>query len=174
MSAIVRKVRSGGQTGVDIAALRAAKLRRIATGGIMPFGCRTLIGPRPDWAREFGLIEHSSDKYPPRTYENVRLADVTIRIAWDFTTAGERCTQNAIDRYGRPQADVKVNVFFGRRFSVDEDLAFAAADKIREVSALLRCSVEVNFAGNSEKTAPGIEAFAERVVGMILDAVEMI
>ena len=178
---IILKVLSGGQNGVDVAALRASKSRGIATGGAMPKGFRTLDGPKPEWAREFGLEEHASDKYPPRTYKNVKDADITIRIAADFTSAGEVCTMNAIMHYGRPHCNVpawtgeanramRVARTFGR-YSAWDDHIRAASDEIREVAAALGRPVVVNFAGNSEKTAPGIEAFAEGVVGMILDAV---
>lgn len=134
----------------------------------MPRGFRTLVGPRPDWARQFGLSEHRSDKYPPRTYENVRLADITIRVAVDFASSGERCTMGAIERYGRPYCDVQVRRV-ARGYCVDEELVFAAADKIRELAAAIGLPAFVNFAGNSERAAPGIEAFAEGVVKMILD-----
>lgn len=39
--------------------------------------------------------EHKSEKYTPRTYANARRADVTVAIAVDFTTAGEKCTKTA-------------------------------------------------------------------------------
>lgn len=41
------------------------------------------------------LFEHQSSSYAPRTYENAKLADLTVAIAADLTTAGERCTMNA-------------------------------------------------------------------------------
>lgn len=44
--------------------------------------------------------EHTSEKYSPRTYFNAKSADVTIAIAADLTTAGERLTHKAAgDRY---------------------------------------------------------------------------
>jgi len=41
------------------------------------------------------ILEHSSPRYPPRTYHNARAADLTVAIALDFNTAGERLTHNA-------------------------------------------------------------------------------
>lgn len=41
------------------------------------------------------LVEHASGSYAPRTYENAHKSDLTIAIAVDFQTAGERCTINA-------------------------------------------------------------------------------
>jgi hypothetical protein len=44
--------------------------------------------------------EHESPKYPPRTYENARRAQLTVAIAHDFNTAGERLTHRAAgERY---------------------------------------------------------------------------
>jgi hypothetical protein len=46
------------------------------------------------------ITEHPSPQYPPRTYENARVADLTVAIALDFDTAGERLTKRAAgDRY---------------------------------------------------------------------------
>ena len=39
--------------------------------------------------------EHSSPKYSPRTYYNAKRAHLTLAIAADLNTAGERCTKNA-------------------------------------------------------------------------------
>lgn len=46
------------------------------------------------------LLEHSSDKYSPRTYYNAKKADLTLALAVDFNTAGEKCTHKAAgDKY---------------------------------------------------------------------------
>jgi hypothetical protein len=167
----IHKVISGGQTGVDIASLRAAKARGYPTGGTMPAGFRTLLGPMPGWAAEFGLDEHASDAYPARTYQNVRDAGVTVRIAVDFETAGERCTAKACAQYRKPPIDVPVRRTTGG-YVVDESDIFAAAEKIRSLAEMYGGPIIVNFAGNSERTARGIEALAEAVVKMLLDAVD--
>lgn len=39
--------------------------------------------------------EHSSEKYPPRTYYNATSADLTIAFAIDLNTAGEKLTHKA-------------------------------------------------------------------------------
>jgi hypothetical protein len=41
------------------------------------------------------IIEHASSGYAPRTYANATNSDVTIAIAVDYTTAGERLTHRA-------------------------------------------------------------------------------
>ena len=41
------------------------------------------------------IVEHKSASYAPRTYHNAHSADITIAIACDFNTAGERLTKRA-------------------------------------------------------------------------------
>lgn len=176
---MIARVVSGGQTGVDIAALRAAKARGIPTGGTMPKGFRTLAGPKPEWAAEFSLVEHTSADYPPRTFKNVDDSDVTVRIAVDFDSAGERCTEMAIAQYGRPSFDIGVTAWSpsGKRCgrgnvvqcSVAEIAITGCIQRLKELSRQLRRPIIINFAGNSERTAPGIEIAAEQIVGRILD-----
>lgn len=103
------RVISGGQVGVDIAGLRAAHTCGITTGGWMPKGYLTKVGPRPEYRDEFGMRETESSEYPPRTEANVAEADFTIRIATDFATAGEQCTLRAIKKHGKPHADFNVD-----------------------------------------------------------------
>ena len=74
---MIGKIISGGQTGVDQAALRAAKACGIPTGGWAPKGFRTENGPTP-WLAEFGLREHASADYAVRTRANIRDAGLTL------------------------------------------------------------------------------------------------
>lgn len=41
------------------------------------------------------IKEHKSASYSPRTYHNVSVADITMALAVDHNTAGEKCTQKA-------------------------------------------------------------------------------
>lgn len=166
---MIARIISGGQTGVDIAALCAAKRQRIPTGGAMPKGARTFAGPRPEWAREFGLSEHVSSAYPPRTYQNVADADATVRIAVDLDSPGERCTAEAARKLGKPVADIPVVRVQGG-FRASEADIFAAAEMIQSLRERLGRDVVLNIAGNSERTAPGIERFAEVVVHYLIEA----
>lgn len=106
---MLRKIISGAQIGADIAALRAAKKLGLETGGWMPAGFVARDGVHPEYAEVYGIKEHPSPKYPPRTEANVFAADATIRFAYNFATAGERCTLNAIRRYGKPYFDVSIS-----------------------------------------------------------------
>lgn len=100
------EVRSGGQTGADIAGVMAAKVCGIPTSGLLPKNWTTLDGPKPQYEKLFNMKEHYAKAYPPRTYENVKSADATIRFATNFETAGEKCTLKAILAYKKPYADI--------------------------------------------------------------------
>lgn len=41
------------------------------------------------------IKEHKSASYSPRTYHNASVADITMALAVDHNTAGEKCTQKA-------------------------------------------------------------------------------
>lgn len=96
----LRKIISGGQTGADQAGIRAGVDLNVETGGWMPKGWLTAEGPRPD-LEKFGLKEHTSPKYPPRTFANVKDADGTL-IFGDPNSAGCILTIRACIKMHKP------------------------------------------------------------------------
>lgn len=117
--------------------LAAAKDNGLETGGWAPKGWITLNGPNPTLAK-LGLVEHKSSKYTPRTYANVKDSDGTIRLAYDFTTPGEKCTLKAIQYYNKPYLDIDLK---------DLTFIFYVTDWI------YKNKIEVlNVAGNAGKT----------------------
>jgi len=137
---MLKCVKSGGQTGVDESSLFTAKQFGFLTGGVMPKGFKTLDGPRPDLAKEYNLTEHSSPNYPPRTFQNVRDSDATVRLFKVKESAGEICTLKAIKQYNKLYFDVDFN----------------DPPEPKELAEWLHSFEIVNFAGNSEKTTKGI------------------
>ncbi len=53
---------SGGQTGVDQSAWRAAAAFRVPTAGLMPLGFLTEDGPRPEFAGSIVRSDFPSSK----------------------------------------------------------------------------------------------------------------
>jgi ribA/ribD-fused uncharacterized protein len=100
------KIISGGQTGADQAGLFTAEAFGIPTGGWAPKGWLTSVGPKPALLRDRFHLEEHTGGYPQRTVANAKAADGTIRLASDFTTAGERCTLRAIQEHHKPWFDV--------------------------------------------------------------------
>jgi hypothetical protein len=145
MTLPLKKVISGGQTGADQAGVIAARLCGLKTGGTMPAGFRTLDGPNPAFAQEYGLTESISPGYHARTLQNVCDADGTIRFARDFSSPGEKLTLQAIKMHGKPKIDVHMD----NPIPPSEVRDWIIGNNIRIL----------NVAGNSEKTAPGIAKF---------------
>ena len=101
----LQKIISGGQVGVDIAALKAAKKWELKTGGSMPEGYVTLAGNKPGYSWKYRLNDDCPN-YKIRTWKNVEQSDATLRIATNFNSRGEVCTLNAIRHYHKPHLDV--------------------------------------------------------------------
>src|SRR5947209_16647845 len=96
------RIVTGGQTGADQAAWRAARDAGIATGGWMPRGSLTEEGPRPDLAALFGAREHESEEPEGRTLANVRDSDGTLVFVGDRPGPGTLLTIAACRAAGAP------------------------------------------------------------------------
>ncbi len=142
---ILKKIISGGQIGADEAGLIAGKKLGLETGGTMPNGFRTLVGSRPDFADMYGITEHESWKYPPRTEDNVTNSDGTVRFAANFNSPGERCTLKFINKHKKPHMDIDVD-------DPPPIQDFVDWLSINDIHVL-------NVAGNSEMSTPGIKDF---------------
>lgn len=100
MSRILRVV-SGGQTGIDIAALRAAKACGLETGGWMPKGWKTETGARPEYRDLYGMQQMASVDYAARTLANVAWPmSATLLLGPVATSPGMRCTIRATAQVG--------------------------------------------------------------------------
>jgi hypothetical protein len=141
------KILSGGQTGVDQAALRAARAAGLETGGWAPLGWETEAGPAP-WLAEFGLVVCSEPGYPPRTRANVEGSDGTIWFG-AISSRGYRTTHDAALRHSMAYPFL---------------IVYEGSTKPSEVVAWIR-SKEIrvlNVAGNRESGNPGIGERTER------------
>jgi len=87
---MIKKIISGGQTGVDRAALDTAIKLGIPHGGWIPKGRLTEEGPLPDRYQLQGMPMSS---YPKRTERNVLDLDGTLIIAHGKLTSGIDYTQ---------------------------------------------------------------------------------
>ncbi|HVM60316.1 MAG TPA: putative molybdenum carrier protein [Verrucomicrobiae bacterium] len=93
------KIVSGGQTGVDRAALDVALELGLACGGHCPKGRCAEDGPIPD---KYPLQETPSLDYAQRTEWNVRDSDGTLILTLGRPTGGTAFTIECARKHSRP------------------------------------------------------------------------
>lgn len=113
------KIVSGGQTGVDRAALDVAIQLGIPHGGWVPKGRVAEDGPLPSAYR---MREAASAVYAERTEKNVIDSDGTLIISRGELTGGSEATREMAVSHGRPWLHV----------DLDRTSAFAAAVRITQ------------------------------------------
>lgn len=151
---VLVKIISGGQSGADLGGLIAAKEAGISTGGFMPKGFITEFGPKLEYEKFYNIKEHSSDKYPPRTFANVKESDGTLRIFKNKNSRGELCTLKAINQYKKLYFDIDIN-----NPPLYKEL----------VNWIIKNNIKIlNVSGNRESTAVGIQKFTENYLKEVI------
>ena len=95
---MLKKIVSGGQTGVDRAALDAAIRMGIPHGGWIPKGRLTEDGPLPDM---YALEEMPTENYAERTEKNVVDSDGTLIISRGPLSGGTDYTRKMALKHGK-------------------------------------------------------------------------
>jgi len=96
---MLRKIVSGGQTGVDRAALDFAIRHGIPHGGYCPKGRRSENGPIAEMYR---LTECASPEYAMRTALNIAHSDGTLILTRGRPEGGTQRTVFLCREYGKP------------------------------------------------------------------------
>lgn len=89
----LKKVISGGQTGVDQIGLKCALDNGIKTGGYISKFFMTEDGNMPHLGELYNIIEIDSTNYPDRTKMNVTMSDGTVLFG-NMSSAGSKLTIN--------------------------------------------------------------------------------
>jgi hypothetical protein len=132
------KIVSGGQTGVDRAALDVAVELSILGGGWCPKGRRAEDGMIP---AKYPLQESPTNNYAERTALNVKYSDGTLILSRGPLRGGTALTKTFVERYRRPGLVV--------------DLRYASEQQVRDW--LTANSIRVlNVAGPRESSQPSI------------------
>lgn len=145
------KVTSGGQTGVDRAALDVALEKGVPTGGWCPKGRRAEDGLL---AARYPLTETPTDEYRQRTEWNVRNSDGTLVLTRGTPTEGTAYTIEVAKKLGKPCLVLDLD----EAPSESTVKAWAKANKVRVL----------NVAGPRESKCPGIYAQAAEFLRNVL------
>lgn len=150
----LKRIVSGGQTGVDRAALDAAIQAGVEHGGWCPLGRLAEDGPIPP---EYQLAETDQADYRFRTECNVVDSDGTLILYHRQLSGGTLLTRRLVERHQRPC------------FLAD------LAGRVRAVDILGWLKEygigTLNVAGPRESTQPGVYRRAKKLLGEVLAAV---
>lgn len=148
----LHRIISGGQTGVDRAALDVAMAHGLACGGWVPRGRRAEDGRVP---ASYPLRETPGFAYVERTRLNVRDADATLILTRGNPVGGTALTVDVATRLRRPHVVVDLE---------------SGLDAMASRAWLTALRVRVlNVAGPRESGAPGIYAQARDFLDALLD-----
>lgn len=103
---MIRKVISGGQTGVDRAGLDAAFKAGVAIGGYCPKGRLAEDGTIPDI---YPMAEMDTPEFFHRTEKNVLESDGTLILNKDALTEGTKLTYDFTLKHGKPSLVVQLD-----------------------------------------------------------------
>ena len=137
------KIVSGGQTGVDRAALDVALELGLEAGGWAPRGRPAEDGVIPD---RYPMEECASPAYAERTRLNVRDSDATLVLTWGAPEGGTALTIGIAEEMERPLLVV--------------DLEDAPAPALGRAWLAELAPGVLNVAGPRESSAPGIHGQA--------------
>lgn len=165
--AAVRKIVSGGQTGVDRAALDAGLESGISVGGWCPRGRRAEDGRIP---ARYPLRETAARSYAVRTEWNVRDSDGTLILVMHEVSSGTRLTLDLTRKLGKPALVIHLR-------PPGQDTLFSDTNSLNErtdsvVAWLRRHRIRVlNVAGPRGSSHSEVYAEARQFMTVLLDTV---
>jgi len=150
---VIQRIVSGGQTGVDRAALDVARELGVPSGGWCPKGRTAEDGVL---AACYKMKETPTADYPLRTEWNVRDSDATLVLTRGEPTEGTAFTIELARRLRKPS----VVVDLAQQTNISPLLDWISAHNIQTL----------NIAGPRESKCPGIYAEASKFLRHVLSS----
>lgn len=151
----LKKICSGGQTGVDRAALDVALYLQMPHGGWCPRGRRSEDGPIAD---QYQLRETESTDYSVRTERNIIDADGTLILHHGSLSGGTKLTWKLAKRHHSPVLKIDLA---SQNFAISVP-AFWDWVEQQQIATL-------NVAGPRESSCAGIGELARRFLLALFD-----
>jgi hypothetical protein len=148
---LLKKIISGGQTGVDRAALNVAIRMGIPCGGSCPRGRKAEDGVIP---QSYPLTETPRPSYEQRTEQNVLDSDGTLILCQGEPTGGTAYTIEKCIKHAKPYLVVDL----GHLCSLNTIFDWLHTHRIQTL----------NVAGPRESASPGIGQDAEQLLAGLL------
>ena len=142
---------SGGQTGVDRAALDAALKLNVPVDGWCPRG---RIAEDGVLSEKYQLRETPSSRYPERTEWNVRDSDGTLLLPYGRLLGGTGLTARQASRYHKPTLRIDLADPADRRNAASKILAWMSEAGISRL----------NVAGPRASSAPEVYDITQRIL----------
>jgi len=150
---VIQRIVSGGQTGVDRAALDVARELGVPSGGWCPKGRTAEDGVL---AACYKMKETPTADYPLRTEWNVRDSDATLVLTRGAPTEGTAFTIELARRLRKPS----VVIDLAQQTNISPLLDWISAHNIQTL----------NIAGPRESKCPGIYAEASKFLRHVLSS----
>lgn len=147
---VLERVVSGGQTGVDRAALDAAMNSGLIIGGWCPKGRLAEDGSIPD---HYPLTETFSESYEERTRWNVQSAGATLILFIDQLHGGTKLTYELAKEMEKPVLCCDLS----RKVNVRGIRSWIVINQVRDL----------NVAGPRESSHPGIYQLAQNLLRQV-------
>jgi len=154
---VIEKIVSGGQSGVDRAALDTALMHGIEIGGWCPKGRKAEDGVI---AVHYGLSETPSAEYDQRTEWNVRDSDGTIILYRHTISGGTQFTKQTCTQTRKPCCVIDLS----EPLPISEVIFWLNMNEIRSL----------NVAGPRESQSEGIYEQASKYLQALLSALALV
>ncbi len=158
----IKKVISGGQTGVDQGALYGALDAGLSIGGFAPKGYRTEDGKIPEDLAKF-MTETEAEGYEKRTHANVLKADATLVLHVGKLGIGSQKTVKLAIQEERPL--IVIDLEHETAFVANKTTKWRLVDAFNNTTGVGRKPMDTTFpfvrtlnvAGPRESHAPGLQ-----------------
>jgi len=152
---MLKKIISGGQTGVDRAALDVAMRLGLPHGGWIPKGRLAEDGPLPS---DYQLEEMPTEDYAARTEKNVQDSEGTLLITRGTPSGGSETTRKMALKHGKQL--LHIDLTLGQRAS-DAASLIASWIEMNRIETL-------NVAGSRASHDPNIYLDATNILTHLL------